>query len=235
MKAPRLGSSGLLFFAGFAVLTMLATSCETSTSTGGRPAGLTRPTDAAKAVTDAIARTATFKDVKYNSASTYASGAVNNSGAGVQTATSNPLRIRSVSTNNGKKLETIQDGGKNVYCTMPEGGPNQQFPTTLTPGAADPFGAMTGGLNWRFLADTTLDGHNVWHLISDFDRTVGGTNPNHIVIDVSTREIWIDSQTGKILKRFDHTVGSENGNKYDFTLTLTNFIYNSGVTVPGCP
>ena len=234
MQAPHGGLSGLLVGTGTALLMIAVAGCE-STGTAGQPTGLAKPTVAAKAVTEAMARTATFTDVKYNSDSDYTSGAVNTHGAGVQTATTNPLRIRSVSTNNGKKFESIQDGSKNVFCTMPEGGPNQQFPTTIAPGAADPFTGLPAGLNWKFLADTTLNGRSTWHLISDFDRTVGGANPNHIVIDVSTREIWIDSQTGKILKRFEHTVGSENGNKYDFTATATNFVYNTGLTVPGCP
>jgi hypothetical protein len=233
MHAPRATVSKLVVAGGFALLAMLAAGCESSAPA---QTGLSKPSSASKAVSDAVARTATFKDLKYNVSSNYNSATNPNLvSSSVLTATTNPVRVHSVSTTNGKRFENIQDGAKQVFCTMPEGGPNQQFPANIAASNADPFSGLAAGLNWKYLADTTLNGRPVWHLMSDFDRSVTGNNPNHIVYDVATKEIWIDSQTGKILKRFDHNAGSENSVHYDQTITDDNFVYNSGITVPGCP
>jgi hypothetical protein len=199
---------------------------------------MTRPGDAKQALTDAIGRTADFKDVKYTVTFVYTAGNAPATTTTAQSAAtkSPPSMDNNGSSSDGKKFETILDGANQVFCTMPEGQPVQKFKQAITADSVDPFnGLLKDGMNWRFLDDVDLNGHKAWHLIGDLPRIIPSPNPNNIKIDVNTSEIWIDSRSGKIEKRFNHNAGSQAGSPYDSSATDTSFEYNTGLTVARCP
>lgn len=239
MPEGQTGMSRLVVAAALVVVLLLCVGGAAVAKLGPfAQSGLTKPTDARQAIVDAVGRTANFKDVKYTATFDYSSAtsAAFNSTSQVS-ATGSPVMIDIKNhSSSGKGFESIQNGAKQVFCTMPEGGPNQRFPNqTIPQGSADPFyDLVKSGTNWRFLADADVSGHKAWHLMADLPKAINGPNPNNIKFDINTTEVWIDSLSGKIQKRLDYQTGSENGAKYHRTNTDTNFVYNAGVTIPTC-
>lgn len=207
-------------------------------ASGGQAARLTKPSDPKQAVIDAVGRTADFKDVKYTATFTYTSATIPSINSESQvSATKSPVMVDTRNTSStGNTFESILNGANKVFCTMPGGGPAQRFPNqAVAADAADPFnGLLQNGNNWKFLDDVDLNGRNAWHVMGDMPLTVASPNPNNIKVNVSTAEVWINSQSGKIEKRLDHEIGTENAVKYERSSTDTGFVYNSGVTITPC-
>jgi hypothetical protein len=227
--AARIG----VFAVGIAIL-IGASGCASSTSSpvGG---GLTKPSDAAKAFTDAVGRTANFNDVKFDTVTTEVVSGISTSTRTTTSSTTNPPVIETESTIGGQLTGTVNNLATGTLC-FPHPAPGQPQTRAGQRGTAsqtDPFSTFIGTPGWQFQPDVSLKGHQGWHISA---TPPGNTFGGIIKFSVNTVDVFIDATSGKIQTVQIHSVYTNGGPApLDVSIVDDNFVYDSGVKITTCP
>lgn len=233
MPAHRAPATTWLAATGIALLTG-ATGCGTSTSPPAS-SGIQRPTDAARAFTDAVGRTAKFKDVKFVTVTTEVVSGQATTTRTTTRSTSNPPIIETESDTGGQVTGTVNNLATGVLClTHPAvGQPQTRAGRRGSASQTDPFSTFTGTSGWQFQPDVSVKGHNTWHLTAaPPGETFGGV----IKFSVNTVDVFIDATNGKIQTVKIHSVYTNGGPApLDVSIVDDNFVYDSGVKITTCP
>jgi len=216
-----------------------STAAPAATAAASAPgdASIARPADATQALMDAVRRTADFKDVEWeDDTMAVQPGVPDTDYRNAFTATRNPARIQN-KTRPGPgehALTTIEDLASNALCTTPEGAPTQRFAGTgASVETVDPFHVLkVNGSGWTFAPDVVVNGHNDWQLTGSLllGRESGQYTPTSSTVDV-----FVDPRNGRIEKTVAHATLTQAGHPdLKRTITDTNFVYDTGATVPAC-
>lgn len=231
--AATLGTLGAaVVVAGCGSLTASSSSAGNATPTPG----LAKPASAGQAVSDAIARVAHFTDVTYQQSNIITAGGQSTMSSGTISATANPPRVdirTQVTSGTAKSFETVEDLGAGTLCTTPQGGTTQRYTAQSTnPAVVDPFYDISShGSGWHYLDDVTLSGARAWDVRGQLARSF-----TDATVDSSMVDLFIDSTSGKIVKVVSdiHFTATATGAHSENQTTYTNFVYNTGLTIPAC-
>jgi hypothetical protein len=239
----RDAAARIWFLAVGVVLLVSATGCESSTPpTGGggltKPTGgggLTKPSDPAKAFTDAVGRTAKFKDVKFDTATTEVVSGNLTTTRTATSSTSNPPVIETESTTGGQVTGVVNNLATGILCfPHPAAGqPQTRASQRGTASQTDPFSTFTATTGWQFRPDVDMKGHHDWHLSA---TPPGNTFGGIIKFSENTVGVFIDATSGRIQTVQIHSVYTNGGPApLDVTIVDDNFVYDSGVKITPCP
>jgi hypothetical protein len=216
------------------VLLIGATGCDSSTSpTGG--GGLTKPSDATKAFTDAVGRTANFKDVKFDTVTTEVVSGNSTTTRTTTSSTKNPPVIETDSTVGGQVTATVNNLATGILCfpSAAAGQPRTRAGRRGTASQTDPFNTFAATTGWQFGPDVSLNGHRDWRVSA---TPPGDTFGGIIKFTANTVDVFIDATSGKIQKVQIHSVYTNGGPApLDVTIVDDNYVYDSGVKITTCP
>ncbi|MGI8609045.1 MAG: hypothetical protein ACR2MY_07430, partial [Candidatus Dormibacteria bacterium] len=207
----------------------LVTGCGAA---AGAPAvtSTPRPADAATAVAQAIARTAGFIDVKYDQLNTTTAGTSVSAFSGTIVATKNPARteVKSAPTSgSGAALDSVEDYSAGTFCTV-QPGPRQRLTGQSTDAASvSPFSELQNSVTgWSYASDP--GGAPQWHARGRLARSVPGATL------AGTADVYIEANSGKIVKTATAVTTKRDSLTFGTVTVFSNFVYDTGVTVPAC-
>ena len=188
------------------------------------------PRDATTAVTQAIARTAGFHDVKYDQVNTTTAGTSVAVFTGTIVATRNPARTEVKSaprSGSGVALDSVEDFTAGTRCTIqPE--PRQRLTgQSMDAAAVSPFTELeTSVSGWSFAGEP--GGESQLHARGKLARAVPGATL------AGTADVYIDARSGKIMKTVTTVSSKRDSLTFNTVTVFSNFVYDSGITVPAC-
>jgi hypothetical protein len=226
---------------GVALAVVAAAGCDASTPAATAPSapassGIVKPADARQAVLDAVQRTATFKDVKYDLTTTTVTGPSTTSTSGTVASTSSPpvTDRKTAGAAPGSTQELILNLAAGVECFLPASGERVRttFKAPASP-STDPFNRLkTDASGWIYAANLSLNGHSDWHLTG---KLPGGTGFTDVTKQVLSLEVDINPATGKIERDTLHETDTlKSGSLSETTAVSSNFVYDQGVTIAAC-
>jgi len=90
------------------------------------------------------------------------------------------------------------------------------------------------GTGWHYLADTTIGVRAAWHVAANVITIQAPPPAPKLTYTVNSVDVYIDSQTGRIVQVDRHTIVSEGTSTSDSNYRLADFVYNRGVTITAC-
>jgi hypothetical protein len=193
----------------------------------------TKPADPAQAVDSALKLVPAFKDMTSNQGGTVVTGGHQYDVKGTVRLIANPPAVQAdyESDFTGQKTNRVHNVATGRYCFTTADGKTTKF---QVPGAAsetDPFAAVKATKDWRYLLDTTINGHLDW--VARGDQTAASTGNQHFTLN--TIEVFINPATGAFDEVDAHQVFTDGaGVQNEWTILNTNYTYDTGATIPAC-
>ncbi|MDP9325249.1 MAG: hypothetical protein M3O87_01755 [Candidatus Dormibacteraeota bacterium] len=193
----------------------------------------TKPADPAQAVDAALKLVPAFKDVTSVQRGTVVTAGHQTDVKGTIRVTANPSATQFTYEQDfmGQKSDRVHDIATGRYCFTNADGKTTKLQVPGMATETDPFNNVKTTKDWRYLLDTSINGHLDW--VVRGERIEASTPNQHF--SLNTLSVFINSATGSFDEVDVHQVFTDGaGVQNEVAVVATDFTYDTGATIPAC-